>query len=172
MSLHSTLLADDTDSKDMQIICDEAKEESNSPSRSRKMSLSSSSSSSVKKTMDYTSPLCFYSQVGLIDTNSNEMTESQESAIQIILPHKNICLGYSIGYKVDDSMDIVDGSVWLYRPRNIPSNIYYLCLLLTLIFVIDIVLILLIVFSDDYSIHFNQKYNGGHSGFVIAYYTV
>merc|ERR1719384_549031 len=109
-------------------------------------SVSSSSSSSVKKSIDYASPLCFYSQVGLV--NKDSTTECQEDAIHVILPNGNVCLGYSIGYKVDDSMDIVDGNVWLYRPQKIPSNIFYLCLLLTILFIIDFVLILLILFND------------------------
>merc|ERR1712154_193631 len=48
----------------------------------------------------------------------------------------------------------------LYRPQNIPSNIFYLCLLLT------------ILFNDDYTMHFNLNYDGGNNTLVVIYYFV
>ena len=144
-------------------------------SKSVKSSCSSSLSLKGKK-LDYKSPLRFYSQVGHIDTANNDTSESPESALHIILPNDNIFLGYSVGYKIDDSMDIVDGSVWLYRPQNYENNlkinIFYLCLLLTLFLIIDFILICLILFDkNEDMIHFNlTNYNGGNSLFVITYY--
>ena len=134
-------------------------------------------SSSRAEPMDYTSTLCFYSQVGHINAN-NEISEQPESAMQIILPfehRKDVCLGYPIGYKPDDAMDIVDGEVWLYRPQKyVPSNIFYLCLSLTILLAVDMVLVMLILFGKEYELHFNVHYNGGSEGntFVVGYFVV
>eukprot|EP01083_Nonionella_stella_P069344 184803_1 len=179
MSLRSTLLRYNSDSK-KESAEDDLKDggldqvSTISKSKSREESLSSPSSdslSSERKQMDYTSPLCFYSQVGHIDANKND--KSPESALHIVLPNQNVRLGYSIGYKIDDSMDIVDGDVWLYRPQNyVASHMFYLCLSLTFLFAIDTVVIMLILLNDNYPMHFNLSYNGGNSAFVVVYYLV
>lgn len=160
-SLKSTLLHDKTDKDDHE----------------SSISSLSISSSSNKKKLDYTSTLCFYSQIGHIDTRNDNNYE--ESILHIILPNNNIFLGYLIGNKIDNSMDIVDGALWLYRPQNYQNNsnkfnIFYLCLLLTLFFIIDFILICFILFDKNKDlIHFNLiNYNGGNNLFVIIYYLI
>eukprot|EP01084_Bolivina_argentea_P260707 440349_1 len=119
--IKDTVLDEEPISKSGSQIINELNEDSLSSCNSNH---SDSISSSSKPKMDYTQPLCFYSQVGHIDSGNND--KSPESALHIILPNNNICLGYSIGYKIDDSMDIVDGDVWLYRPQNYSQKKKYL----------------------------------------------
>merc|ERR1719474_938470 len=75
---------------------------------------------------------------------------------------------------MDDSMDIVDGNVWLYRPHryNPIDRLFYVRVSLSVIIAVDIVLILLMVFNRDYNIHFSVNYNGGASSWVVIYYLI
>ena len=94
--------------------------------------------------------------------------------LHVILPNGDVRLGYSFGQKMDDSMDIIDSTLWLFRPHhyNPIHRLYYIRMALSFLCAIDIVLVLLIVFDTDLNIHFNINYNGGNCSFIVIYYTI
>ena len=164
MSLKSTLLIDENVENEDEKMS-ELKDE-NDQEKSTEKSISSSSS---RESLDYASQFYFYYQAGQMHTDGQPVAPP----LQVILPNGDICLGYSYGHKMSDQCDIIDGNVWLFRPRsfNPIHRLYYIRLALSIIIVVDIILVLLTVFAD-LNIHFNIRYNGGNCSFVVLYYTI